>query len=119
MSVAFWIFVAIHLLGMATIVGTFIVQMRAKTGFRTGLVLGGAITQLVSGAVLFGLAPQLSQSFDYAKYTTHAVIGLVILIAAIVALIVQRRGGRVQPWFHTAGGLAVVNVLIAILWRQY
>ncbi len=118
MSIATAIFVVIHLLGMAVIVGTFVVQMRAKSGFRTGLVLGGAITQLVSGGILIGLVRD-SPSFDVAKYTTHGIVGLVILAAAIAAFVVQRRGGRVQPWFHTAGGLAVVNLLIAILWRQY
>jgi len=119
MSVVLAIFLAIHLLGMATIVGLFIAQMRAKSGFRTGLLLGGAITQLVSGVVLFGVAESQFESFDTTKYTVHAIVALVILAAAIVALIVQRKGGRVQPWFHTAGGLAVINVLIAVLWRQY
>lgn len=118
MTVATAIFLAIHLLGMATIVGTFVVQMRAKSGFRTGLLLGGAITQLVSGIVLWALV-QGQSWFDEAKYGTHAGVALIILIAAIVAVVVQRRGGRAQPWFHTAGGLAVINVLIAILWRQY
>ena len=30
--------------------------------------------------------------------------------------VTQRKGGRVQPWFHAAGGLAVINVLVAVFW---
>ncbi len=123
MQVLQTIVLAIHLLGMATVVGTFIVQMRAKTGFRTGLLLGGAITQVVSGPALIGIHDAIVSQTGGAvgdglgtKYLVHLIIGVVVLAAAIVALVVQRRGGRVQPWFHTAGGLGLVNVLVAVIW---
>jgi len=118
MSVAIAIFVALHLLGMAAIIGTFFVQMRAKTGFATPTLLAGAITQLVSGIVLIGLVHG-SPGFDWAKYITHGVIGIVVLAAAIGAAIADGRHKRVGPFFHTAGGLALVNLLIAVLWRNY
>ena len=118
MSVLTAILVALHLLGMAAIVGTFLVQMRAKSGYNTGLMLGGAITQFVTGGILIGLLHG-NQGFDLTKYTTHGTIGILILVFAIVALVVQRKGGRVAPFFHTVGGLAVINLLIAVLWRQY
>jgi len=94
------------------------VQMRAKSGFRTDLLLAGAIIQLVTGGAMFGLLAG-EEWFDHLKYGVHGAIGVVILAAAIVAFVAQRRGARVQPWFHTAGGLGVVNLLIAVLWRQY
>lgn len=118
MSVLTTILLALHLLGMATIVGTFFAQMRSKDRFSTGLVLGGAIVQVVTGVALIGLVHG-QPWFDWAKYTTHAVIGLIILGAAIGGQVAKSRHRRIQPWFHTAGGLAVINLLIAVLWRNY
>ncbi len=103
---------------MALIVGTFFAQMRSKERFSTGLVLIGAITQLVTGVALIGLLHG-NDNFDWAKYLTHGAIGLVILGAAIGAVVAKAKHARIQPWFHTAGGLALVNLLIAVLWRSY
>ena len=44
-------------------------------------------------------------------------IVVMVLAAAIIAVVQQRRGKNASPWFHTAGGLAVVNVLVAVLWQ--
>ena len=118
MSVLTAILVALHLLGMAAIVGTFFAQMRAKNGFATGVILTGAIIQVLTGIGLIGILHS-ADGFNWAKYGTHAVIGLIILGAAIAGVVAKSKHARVQPWFHTAGGLAVVNLLIAVLWRQY
>lgn len=117
MEIVYGIFVAAHMLGLAAIVGAFFVQMRRKQDFILGPVLIGAIVQLVSGLALVGLGEAADADFNYAKIGTKLVIALVVLAAAIAAGVVQRRGGRVQPFFHTAGGLAIVNVLVATLWR--
>jgi len=118
MAVLQAILIALHLLGMALIVGTFFVQMRSKDRFSTGLVLTGAIVQVVTGVSLIGLLHGEAW-FDWAKYITHGAIGIVILGAAIGAVVAKAKHKRIQPWFHAAGGLAVVNLLIAVLWRNY
>jgi hypothetical protein len=111
------VLLAIHILGLAVIVGTFAVQMRAKEGFRTDLILAGAITQVVTGLLLVGVREGAHLPVDNVKIAVKLVIALVVLVAAIVARVKAKRGGKVKPWFHTAGGLAVVNVLIAVLWQ--
>ncbi|TXK18608.1 hypothetical protein [Homoserinibacter sp. GY 40078] len=108
---------ALHIFGLAAIVGTFLVQMRANEGFRTGLILGGAITQLVTGIALVGLAEAGDHDLNMLKITTKLIIAILVLAAAIAAVVAQRRGGRVKPWFHSAGGLAIVNVLVAVFWH--
>jgi hypothetical protein len=40
-----------------------------------------------------------------------------VLVAAIIAHVKQRRGGNVRGAFHAAGGLAIVNALVAVLWQ--
>lgn len=116
MDILHSILVAAHLLGMAAIVGAFFLQMRRKSDFQLVPVLAGAITQVVTGVALVGLAQATDGDVNNAKVAVKLAIAVVVLVAAIVATVVQKRGGRVQPWFHTAGGLAVVNVLVAVFW---
>lgn len=106
-----------HILGLAAIVGAFFVQLRAKDGFATGVVLAGAITQLVTGLALVGVRQASDLPVNNVKIAVKLGIAVVVLVAAIVAHVQRRRGGRVKPAFHTAGGLAVVNVLVAVLWQ--
>jgi hypothetical protein len=111
------VLLAAHILGLAAIVGAFFVQMRAKTGFATGVVLGGAITQLVTGLALVGVRQASDLGVNNVKIAVKLGIAVVVLVAAIVAHVQSRRGGKVKPAFHTAGGLAIVNVLVAVLWQ--
>lgn len=117
MDIIHSILLVAHLLGMATIVGAFFLQQRRKTDFLLAPILGGAITQVVTGLALVGFAEATDGDLIYAKIGVKLAIAVVVLVAAIVATVVQKRGGRVQPWFHTAGGLAVVNVLVAVFWH--
>lgn len=117
MDILIPILVAAHLLGMAAIVGSFFVQMRRKTDFVLTPLLVGAITQVVTGLALVGIFEATDADLNYAKIGVKAVIALIVLGAAIAAVVVNKKGGRVQPFFHAAGGLALINVLVAVFWR--
>ena len=104
-----------HVLGLAAIVGAFFVQMRAKDGFATGVVLAGAITQVVTGLALVGVREASDLGVNNIKIAVKLGLAVVVLVAAIIAHVKRRRGGNARPAFHTAGGLAVVNVLVAVL----
>ena len=117
MDIVHSILLTLHLLGMAAIVGGFFLQMRRKSDFDLRPILGGAITQVVTGLALVGGAEATDVDLIYAKIGVKLGIAVIVLVAAIVATVVQKRGGRVQPWFHAAGGLAVVNVLVAVFWH--
>ena len=109
---------AAHILGLAAIVGTFFVQLRAKDGFATGVMLAGAITQVVTGLALVGVREMGDLGeLNRVKIAVKLGLALVVLVAAIIAHVQRRRGGKVKPAFHTAGGLAVVNILVAVLWQ--
>jgi hypothetical protein len=111
------ILLSLHFLGLALIVGAFFIQMRKKSDFAVTAVLTGAIAQVVTGLALVGVREASDLEVDHVKIAVKLGISLVVLVAAIVATIVQKRGGRVAPWFHVAGGLAVVNVFVAVIWR--
>jgi hypothetical protein len=117
LQIVLLVLLAIHILGLAAIVGAFFVKLRAKDAFPTGVVLAGAITQVVTGLALVGVQEAADQSVNNIKIAVKLGVGVVVLVAAIVAHVQSRRGGKVKPAFHTAGGLAVVNVLVAVLWQ--
>lgn len=111
------ILLAVHVLGLAAIIGTFFVQMRQRENFATGVVLGGAITQVVTGLALVGVREASDLGVNNIKIAVKAGIAIIVLVAAIIAHVKQRKGGKTMPAFHAAGGLAVINVLVAVLWQ--
>lgn len=111
------ILLAAHILGLASIIGVFFLQLRKNEGFGVGVILTGAIVQLISGAALVGVNQGLGNSVDHVKIAVKGIIAILVLVSAIIAFVQQRKNGRVKPFFHAAGGLAVVNVLVAVLWQ--
>jgi hypothetical protein len=113
-----------HFIGLAAIVGPFLMQARWKGQYAFPVVLGGAITQLVTGLVLVGLAEMGGDDDDplnYAKIGVKLTIAVIIFVAALLGFLKQRKteggGGReLLPFFHAAGGLALVNIALAVFW---
>jgi hypothetical protein len=116
-----------HFLGLAMIIGPFLIQMRAHTGYAFSWVLTGGVVQLVTGLVLTGLAEMRladdpDMSLDHTKIAVKTVSALVIFIVALIAYRRQKKmaPGATQrsllPLLHVAGALAISNVFIAVLW---
>jgi hypothetical protein len=116
-----------HFIGLALIIGPFIVQMRAHSGYYFGWVMTGSIVQLVTGLLLTGLAemrladdPDLS--VNHTKIAVKSVIATVIVIAAVHAYRKRKKLGagdnerKLLPYLHSAGALAIVNVILAVVW---
>lgn len=101
--------------------------MRAHSGYFFGWVMTGSIVQLVTGLLLTGLAemrladdPDLS--VNHTKIAVKSVIATVIVIAAVHAYRKRKKLGagdnerKLLPYLHTAGALAIVNVILAVVW---
>lgn len=119
MDILFSILVVAHFIGLAAIVGPFLLQMRSNGGFAISAVLGGAITQLVTGIAMTGLAEPLGYDLDYPKIMTKLVITIIVFVAAFLGWRKARAGSNdrsIKPFFHAAGGLALVNVILAVFW---
>lgn len=119
------ILIIIHFLGMAAIVGPFFFQLRRKTGFDFRVMLIGAITQVVTGLALVGVAYGIGEEeVNNAKIGVKFTVALVVLAATIIATMRQKKAvaagtsDRVAlPWLHIAGAGAVANVIIALVWQ--
>jgi hypothetical protein len=116
-----------HFLGLAMILGPFLIQMRHHTGYAFGWVLIGGITQLVTGLVLTGLAEMRlaavpDMGLDHTKIAVKTVLALVIFVVALIAYRRQKKMSPNEnqrgllPLLHTAGALALANLVIAVVW---
>ena len=114
MDILFSILVALHLLGMAAIVGSFFVQMRRKSDFVLTPTLVGAITQVVTGLAIVGLAEASDgDPLNYAKIGVKLSITLVVTVLAFIGR--KKQPPQIALW-GTIGALALINVVIAVFW---
>ncbi|AVH23379.1 hypothetical protein [Nocardia cyriacigeorgica] len=115
MDVVYNIVVVTHLLGMAAVVGGY----AASQPVVSELMVWGARLQLITGVILVGLAESID-SLD--KDLNMVKIGFKLAISVLVAAFAEMsradaKRGKAVPWMtHAAGGLAILNVLIAALW---
>ena len=109
--------VALHLLGMAAIVGGWLVARTGKS-FPSSIVWG-ARAQLVTGLILVGLAEankEPGHSLNYAKIGVKLVVALVVVAMAEIGASRTRKGEKHSTQLDVAGGGAVLNALVAALW---
>ncbi|WP_217245408.1 hypothetical protein [Streptomyces sp. AC602_WCS936] len=116
MDVLIHIFVGLHIIGIASLLGGFLTQMKAMgqgTARFVPAMLHGALTMLVTGVVLIGLNQADDQSVDNIKMG----VKLAVLIVILGLVYVKRDDEKVEkPLFGLVGLLTVVNVFIAVLW---
>jgi hypothetical protein len=107
--------VVVHFLGLASLIGGWLVQLRAR-GERlvNPAMVHGALTQLVTGLIIVGLGEAvLDREYDYAK------IAVKLVVTAVVALLVwvnRRKPLIPDGLYFIIGGLAIANVFVAVLW---
>lgn len=106
----------LHFLGLAALVGVFLGQLRQRSGFNTKLLMTGAIAQVVTGFALVGLREAADLPVNNIKIGVKLLVAVIAAVAAIVCHLRQRKDAKAMPFFHTAGGLGVVNILVAVLW---
>jgi hypothetical protein len=116
MSIVYDLILAVHLLGMAAIVGAFFVVLREPR--YVPAFLYGAVAQLISGLALVGIRE--SGALPDAAPLNHAAVGVKLLVALVVAVLAwtqrTKTTGAATGMIHAIGGLAILNVLVAALW---
>ncbi|MEV7088942.1 hypothetical protein AB0O07_24160 [Streptomyces sp. NPDC093085] len=116
MDVLINVFVALHIIGIAALLGGFLTQTKAMTAGTarfTPSMLHGALTMLVTGMVLVGL----NQAEDHQVNMVKIGVKLAVLVVILGIVYVQRdEESAAKPVFGAVGGLTVVNILVATLW---
>ncbi|MFJ6860229.1 hypothetical protein [Streptomyces werraensis] len=116
MDVLIHIFVGLHIIGIASLLGGFLTQMKAMgagTARFVPAMLHGALTMLVTGVILVGL----NQSQDHSVDNIKIGVKLALLIVILGLVYVKRDEEKVDKGvFGLVGLLTVANIFIAVLW---
>ncbi|AUS79921.1 hypothetical protein C1701_18080 [Actinoalloteichus sp. AHMU CJ021] len=113
MDVVRLLFVLAHLVGLALLLGGFLVQWRAGDHKPGEVMWWGGLVQLVTGAALVGLREAQDLPVDHMK------IGIKLLVALAVVVLILLARRRTTPstgMFLATGALTFVNAAIAVLW---
>ncbi|MGW8766597.1 hypothetical protein ACWGN5_29325 [Streptomyces sp. NPDC055815] len=116
MDVLINVFVALHIIGIASLLGGFLTQMKAMgagTARFSPAMLHGALTMLITGVALVGL----NQADDQTVNNLKVGIKLAILVVILGLVYVKRDEERIDKGlFGAVGGLTMANIFIATLW---
>ena len=121
MSFVYNVLVVLHFIGLASLIGGFLVQISTSPRVVNNAMFHGALTQLVTGVLLVGLSYPLHDS-DPAEYDLpdNAKIGVkfVILLVILGLILANRKKPQISnAVWGLIGGLAIVNVVIAVMWN--
>ena len=118
-GVLYTVLVILHFVGLAALLGGFLLQTKA-TARGEGKILPamwhGALTQLVTGLALVGIAEGVfkSDDIDNAKIAVKLTVAIVITVLVFL----NRKKDVVASWaMWTIGGLTLANVIVAVAWR--
>lgn len=118
MDIVRYIFIAIHILAIAAIVGGWFANFKKPTVTKSQWI--GAIFMLISGLVLFGLAEMagIEEAHIRVKFTVKLLLGLMVFITALLGRRKINRGEELSTGLaHATGGTAVIATLVATLWQ--
>lgn len=112
--------VVLHFLGLASLIGGFLVQIKTTPRVINNAMFHGILTQLVTGILLVGLAYPMHSSDPASPLPDNAKIAVKLLVALVVFLVILVN--RKKPSITTAtwaaiGGLSILNVIIAVFWQ--
>ncbi|MHC0433559.1 hypothetical protein ACX6XY_25830 [Streptomyces sp. O3] len=116
MDVLINVFVGLHIIGIASLLGGFLTQMKAMSAGAarfTPAMLHGALTMLVTGVVLVGL----NQADDNSVNNVKIAVKMAVLIVILALVYVKRDEESVdKSMFGAVGALTVANIFIATVW---
>ncbi|WP_405790292.1 hypothetical protein OG753_25720 [Streptomyces sp. NBC_00029] len=117
MDVLINVFVGLHIIGIASLLGGFLTQMKAMsagTARFTPAMLHGSLTMLVTGVLLVGFNQMDGTPVNNVKVG----VKLAILFVILCLVYVMRDEEQVdKALFGAVGGLTVINIFIAVLWH--
>lgn len=108
--------VFLHILGAAAIVGGWLAAFKTPTVTQWQWL--GALTQLITGLLLVGLAEMGDGDVNHFKIGVKVVIALVVAVAAFIGRRKVKNHEDVSKGLaHAVGGMAFINVAVAVFWH--
>lgn len=104
----------LHLVGMASLVGGFLVQLSERARVVNNAMFHGILTQVVTGALLVGVLEARDVSVIHAKIGVKAAVALVVLV---LVLMNRRKQTISEAMYYAIGGLSLADVVVAAFWH--
>lgn len=110
------VLVFLHILGAAAIVGGWLAAFKTPTVTQWQWI--GALTQLITGLLLVGVAQMGDvDGPNNAKVAVKLLIALVVVVAAFIGRRKVKNNQDVPKGLaHAVGGMAFINVAVAVFW---
>ncbi|ADB30343.1 hypothetical protein Kfla_1240 [Kribbella flavida DSM 17836] len=107
----------LHFVGFAALFGGFFTQLKAKEPVVNAAMLHGALTQLLTGVLLVGLASGVKDD-DFTVDNTKIGVKLVVVLVITVLVFVHRKRPSISRGLLMGiGGLTLLNAVIAVFWH--
>ncbi|UXY29409.1 hypothetical protein [Streptomyces sp. HUAS TT20] len=116
MHILIHLFVGLHIIGIAALLGGFLTQMKAMgkgTARFVPAMLHGALTMLATGVILVGLHQAEGHDINVVKIGAKLALLIVILGLVYVKRDEETADKRL---FGLVGLLTMTNIFIAVLW---
>lgn len=108
-----FVLLALHLTGMAVLIGAFTLQTLGNDRRMVPAIFHSAGAQLVTGLALVGVNEADDRDLDHAKVAVKLTIAFVV-VGLTHAM--RRTNPVPAPFFFGAFGLAVANLVVAYSW---
>ena len=110
--------VILHFIGLASLVGGFIVQISSSEKGVNAAMFHGALTQLVTGLIMVGMVEggvvdSADSELNMTKISVKLVIVLVVTVLAVTGR--KKTPPQIALW-GVIGALSIANIFIAVLW---
>ncbi len=111
--------VVLHFLGLAALIGGYLVAA-VSAARPNSVMVWGARLQVLTGLIIVGLGEGAGVWDAQEGDPNHMKIGIKLVIALAVVALTEissgkaKKGQSAPALVHAAGGLAVVNVLVAV-----
>ena len=107
----------LHFIGLASLLGGFIVQMKSPEKGVNAAMLHGALTQLVTGVLMMGILEAGLLPDETANVWKLTVKLAIVVVITILAFIGRRRTPPQVGLWGVIGVLTLTNVVIAVFWN--
>lgn len=116
MEILYNAIVVLHFIGLASLIGGFLVQIRATERVVNSAMWHGALTMLVTGLLLVGLAYPLNDGADIDNAKIGVKLAILLVIVGLVWANRKKEAISTGVW-AAIGGLSIANVIIAVFWQ--
>jgi uncharacterized membrane protein len=104
----------LHFIGLALLLGAVLVQVRDPEKTVNRWMFDGALTQLVTGVAMVGLASADALEGEKPNNTVVGIKLLIVLVIAVLAFIGKKKPAPQTGLWAVIGLLTLVNILVAV-----